>query len=182
MELIVKARNIDIEYNGKQILDIDDLEIYSYDKIGIVGKNGVGKTTLLKILLEQIKLEKAEIKIVDAEAELDVNLPEARLIFVKPNGQFRGTETPRHAYKVINYELKIPSRFHDFRDTHATRLIEQGADIKAVSKRLGHSTIMTTYNIYVRVTEKMETDTVDRFENYTNSLDIPNNEEILYKD
>ena len=38
MELIVKARNIDIEYNGKQILDIDDLEIYSYDKIGIVGK------------------------------------------------------------------------------------------------------------------------------------------------
>ena len=61
MELIVKARNIDIEYNGKQILDIDDLEIYSYDKIGSVGKNGVGKTTLLKILLEQMKLEKAEI-------------------------------------------------------------------------------------------------------------------------
>ena len=61
----------------------------------------------------------------------------------------------------------------DFRDTHATRLIENGADIKAVSKRLGHSTIQTTYNIYVRVTEKMETDTVDRFENYNNSLDIP---------
>ena len=125
-----------------------------------------------KVLNEYTKRE--EIKIVDAEAELDVNLPEARLIFVKPNGQFRGTETPRHAYKVINYELKIPSRFHDFRDTHATRLIEQGADIKAVSKRLGHSTIMTTYNIYVKVTEKMETDTVVRFENYTNSLDIPN--------
>ncbi|MCQ2969459.1 MAG: site-specific integrase, partial [Clostridium sp.] len=133
-----------------------------------------------KVLNEYTNRE--EIKIVDAEAELDVNLPEARLIFVKPNGQFRGTETPRHAYKVINYELKIPSRFHDFRDTHATRLIEQGADIKAVSKRLGHSTIMTTYNIYVRVTEKMETDTVDRFESYTNSLDIPDNEEIIYKD
>ena len=41
---------------------------------------------------------------------------------------------------------------------------------------------MTTYNIYVRVTEKMETDTVDRFESYTNSLDIPNNEEINYID
>ena len=74
---------------------------------------------------------------------------------------FRGTESPRHAFKVINYELGIPCRFHDFRDTHATRLIEQGADIKAVSKRLGHSTIMTTYNIYVRVTNKMETETVN---------------------
>ena len=41
---------------------------------------------------------------------------------------------------------------------------------------------MTTYNIYVRVTEKMETDTVDRFESYTNSLDIPDNKEIKYKD
>lgn len=43
---------------------------------------------------------------------------------------------------------------------------------KQVSKRLGHSAIQTAYNIYVRVTEKMENDTVDRFENYTNSLDI----------
>lgn len=133
-----------------------------------------------KVLNEYTKRE--EIKIVDAPAELELSLPEAELIFVKPNGQFRGTESVRHAFKVINYELKIPCRFHDFRDTHATRLIEQGADIKAVSKRLGHSTIMTTYNIYVRVTEKMETDTVDRFENYTNSLNIPNYGEIAFKD
>jgi len=123
-----------------------------------------------------------EIKIVDATAELDINLPEAKLVFVKPNGQFRGTESPRHAFKVINYELEIPCRFHDFRDTHATRLIENGADIKAVSKRLGHSTIQTTYNIYVRVTNKMETDTVNRFEEYTNTLDIPNTTDKPYQD
>ena len=125
--------------------------------------------------------ERKEIKIVDAPAELELNLPEAKLIFVKPNGQYRGTETTRHAFKVINYELKIPCRFHDFRDTHATRLIEQGADIKAVSKRLGHSSIMTTYNIYVRVTDKMETETVDKFEDYTNTLDIPDTKEIPFK-
>ena len=126
--------------------------------------------------------KRPEIKIVDAPAELDIALPEAQLVFIKPNGQFRGTESVRYAFKVINYELKIPCRFHDFRDTHATRLIENGADIKAVSKRLGHSTIQTTYNIYVRVTEKMETDTVDRFESYTNTLDIPDTKEIKYLD
>lgn len=133
-----------------------------------------------QVINEYTKRE--EIKILDAPAELDVNLPEAKLIFVKSNGQFRGTETCRHAFKVINYELKIPCRFHDFRDTHATRLIEQGADIKAVSKRLGHSTIMTTYNIYVKVTNKMETETVTKFEDYANTLDIPNVQNIEYQD
>ena len=125
---------------------------------------------------------KEEIKIVDAKAELELALPEAQLIFVKENGQFLGTDSCKYAFKVMHYELGIPCRFHDFRDTHATRLIEQGADIKAVSKRLGHSTIMTTYNIYVRVTDKMETDTVDKFEDYTNTLDIPNTVDKPYLD
>ena len=123
---------------------------------------------------------KPEIKILDAKAELEVGLKEAELVFVKDNGQFLGTDTPKYAFKVIHYELGINARFHDFRDTHATRLIENGADIKAVSKRLGHSTINTTYNIYVRVTEKMESDTVDRFEDYASNIDIPKTEEIPY--
>ena len=126
--------------------------------------------------------QRPEIKIVDAKAELDIDLPEAKLVFVSPNGFFRGTESTRYAFKVINYELGIPCRFHDFRDTHATRLIEQGADIKAVSKRLGHSTIMTTYNIYVRVTDKMETETVKTFEGYANTLDIPKTVDKPYFD
>ena len=41
---------------------------------------------------------------------------------------------------------------------------------------------MTTYNIYVRVTDKMETETVDKFEEYTNTLDIPDTKEIPFKD
>lgn len=115
---------------------------------------------------------KPEIKIVNAHAEIDVALPEVNLIFVKNNGIFEGTDTCKHPFKVIHYELGIPCRFHDFRDTHATRLIEAGADIKAVSKRLGHSTIETTYNIYVRVTIQMEEEVVSKFEDYANSLEI----------
>lgn len=124
--------------------------------------------------------KKEETKLIEAKLELGVPLPEAQLVFVKENGQFLGTDSPKYAFKVIHYELGINSRFHDFRDTHATRLIESGADIKAVSKRLGHSTIQTTYNIYVRVTEKMENDTVDKFEEYTNTLDIPKTSNVPY--
>ena len=124
--------------------------------------------------------KKEETKLIEAKGELEVALPKAELVFVKDNGQFLGTDSPKYAFKVIHYELGINSRFHDFRDTHATRLIENGADIKAVSQRLGHSTIQTTYNIYVRVTNKMETETVNRFEEYTNSLDLPKTEDKPY--
>ena len=113
---------------------------------------------------------KAEIKILNAHAEIDVALPEVDLVFLKNNGVFEGTDTCKYPFKVIHYELGIPCRFHDFRDTHATRLIEAGADIKAVSKRLGHKNINITYDIYVRVTTKMKSDVVDKFEEYANAV------------
>ena len=114
---------------------------------------------------------KPEYKILNAYAELEIALPEVDLVFVKSNGVFEGTDTVKYPFKVIHYELGIPCRFHDFRDTHATRLIEAGADIKAVSKRLGHSNIRTTYEIYVRVTTKMESDVAKKFESYANIIE-----------
>lgn len=50
MELLIKAKDIRVEYVGRDILDIDDLELYDYDRIGLVGANGAGKSTLLKVL------------------------------------------------------------------------------------------------------------------------------------
>ena len=115
--------------------------------------------------------KKPEYKILNAYSEIDVALKEVNLVFVKHNGVFEGTDTCKYPFKVIHYELGINCRFHDFRDTHATKLIEAGADIKAVSKRLGHSNIRTTYEIYVRVTTKMEEDIVDKFEDYASVLE-----------
>ena len=50
MDLLIKAENIYVEYLDREILNIPDLEVYTYDRIGIVGNIGAGKTTLLKIL------------------------------------------------------------------------------------------------------------------------------------
>lgn len=113
---------------------------------------------------------KTETKIVNAYSEIDVALEEVNFVFVKKKGVYEGTDSCKYPFKVIHYELGIPCRFHDFRDTHATRLIESGADIKAVSKRLGHRNIDITYNIYVRVTEKMENETANKFEEICNFL------------
>lgn len=117
--------------------------------------------------VSNVYTNKPELKIVNAYAEIDVALPEVHLVFLKNNGIFEGTDSVKYPFKVIHYELGISCRFHDFRDTHSTRLIESGADIKAVSERLGHSTIATTYNTYVKVTSKMKDDVVDIFEKYS---------------
>ena len=111
---------------------------------------------------------KPEIKIINACSELEIGLPEVKFVFIKNNGVFEGTDSMKYPFKVIHYELGINCRFHDFRDTHATRLIENGVDVKAVAKRLGHSNIRTTYEIYVRVTDKMEHDTVNKFDDFSN--------------
>ena len=54
MELILKAKDIRVEFKGRDVLDIDNLEVYDYDRIGLVGANGAGKSTLLKVLLGEL--------------------------------------------------------------------------------------------------------------------------------
>ena len=62
MELRIKGNKICMEYVGREVLRIDDLEIYDYDRIGLVGANGVGKSTLLKVLLGEITPTEGEVK------------------------------------------------------------------------------------------------------------------------
>ena len=54
MELILKAKDIRVEFKGRTCLDIDDLEVYDYDRIGLVGANGAGKSTLFKVILGEL--------------------------------------------------------------------------------------------------------------------------------
>ncbi|MFS0918759.1 Msr family ABC-F type ribosomal protection protein [Brevibacillus sp. 179-C 1.1 NHS] len=56
MNVLLKAKDIYVEYMGREVLDINELEIYDYDRIGLVGANGAGKSTLLKVLLGEMPL------------------------------------------------------------------------------------------------------------------------------
>lgn len=61
-------------------------------------------------------------------------------------------------------KIDFPFTFHYLRHTHATMLIEAGANIKDVQVRLGHSNLSTTMDTYSHVTQKMKNETVDIFE------------------
>jgi len=48
--LILEAQNVKKYYGDRLIFVLEDLKVYTGDRIGIIGLNGSGKTTLLNIL------------------------------------------------------------------------------------------------------------------------------------
>lgn len=87
------------------------------------------------------------------------------LINTKENGEILTSDSFKYAARIIHYSLGIEFRFHDLRHTHATMLIEAGANIKDVQARLGHSSLSTTMDTYAHVTKDMELETVNILEN-----------------
>ncbi|MGH2680545.1 MAG: site-specific integrase [Actinomycetota bacterium] len=55
-------------------------------------------------------------------------------------------------------------RFHDVRHAHATLLLADGYPLKAISERLGHSTIGITGDLYAHVTPALASEAVRRLD------------------
>lgn len=64
------------------------------------------------------------------------------------------TSIDREKEKAIKLAKVRRIRIHDFRHSHASNLISNGINIVAVSKRLGHSDIKMTLNVYTHLMEK----------------------------
>ncbi|MEO3679881.1 ATP-binding cassette ATPase Uup [Rheinheimera fenheensis] len=61
-KLVFETKGISCAFNGKTIIDKLDLLVMRGDRIALVGPNGVGKSTLIKLLLGDYKQDSGEIK------------------------------------------------------------------------------------------------------------------------
>lgn len=62
-EEIIKLENVSFDYAGEDFLKDVNLTIYKDDFLGIVGPNGGGKTTLLKLIMGLLKPKKGKIRV-----------------------------------------------------------------------------------------------------------------------
>lgn len=94
----------------------------------------------------------------------------SNFVCTKENGELVTTNSLKYLSRVVNYELQIPFNFHSLRHTHATMLLESGANIKDIQKRLGHSKLATTMDTYSHVTKNLSKDSVAKFESIISSI------------
>jgi integrase len=75
--------------------------------------------------------------------------PRGGLAFTSRNGRPLSGTSVTHQFQAILSRAGLPRlRFHDLRHTHAALLIHLGVQPRLVMERLGHSTIVTTMNVY----------------------------------
>lgn len=106
-------------------------------------------------------------RVVPVQKCLEPALPRAKMVCIAENGQYTSTDSFKYCSRIIHKELLLAFDYHSLRHTHATLLIESGADIKDVQVRLGHANTQTTLQTYVHDTEVMAERSVEIFEQIT---------------
>ena len=97
------------------------------------------------------------------------NEEKLNLVFIKENGSYSGTDSIRYPYKVIKEELNIKCRFYDLRGSYATKILNNGIEIRDVADLLGHRNIETTENFYISSTNLSKRKAIKVFDSITNS-------------
>lgn len=125
---IIRLDDVAASYDGKTVLHNVNLTVYKYDFLGVIGPNGGGKTTLIKLILGLMKPEEGTIRYYRNGREV----PEIAMGYL-PQYSSIDKKFPISVYEVILSGLsKQKTLLHNFRK-------EQHDKVKKVIEQMGLS-------------------------------------------
>ncbi|MET1925245.1 site-specific integrase [Enterococcus faecium] len=143
----------------KQMVKNDGEWVYGTPKTSSSNRTIFIGQTLLAILKKH-KKQQLENRMKYGKLYIDSNA-----VCTKEDGELVTPSVVKWNTRRISNALSLSFNFHSLRHTHATLLLENGAKMKEISERLGHSRISITMDTYSHVTDKMRNETVDIMEN-----------------
>jgi integrase len=170
----LKWNNIDLKKNIISVVesyehvkifdDPDDVTKYHYETVAQPPKTKAGKRKIPipEMLVDVLRKHRIQQK--------EMGMKRAGSSFNKTGLAFCTTVgTPLRARNVMRKHQVVCDKaevtkitFHELRRTFATRMFEEGADIKQVQYWMGHSTIDISLSIYILVTEDQKIATANK--------------------
>ncbi|WP_338656877.1 site-specific integrase [Sporosarcina psychrophila] len=109
-------------------------------------------------------LKKHRIWLIKNKLKYGAHYTESNHECVKECGSIITPSVIKYNTRKMQEKLGIEFNFHSLRHTHATMLMENGAKVKDIQARLGHSRSAITIDTYSHLTQKMQNASVDIFE------------------
>jgi integrase len=117
------------------------------------------------MLREHMESRKRYLKSLNPDFDPEKDFDKSELIFCRYDGSPLRPDSVTHAWKKLVRKCGLAGvRLHDARHSHASLMLKQGANIKVVSERLGHSNVSITLNLYAHVLPGMQLAAANRFD------------------
>lgn len=139
---MISLANISIQYGGRFLFDDISFTITEKDRIGLVGKNGAGKSTMLKVLIEEIVPENGTISMDNGTSlgylPQDKKVRNTMTVFEESATAFEEVQKVERKLQALHKEIGERT---DYESEDYFKLLEQMTEAQDRLQRLGGLTI-----------------------------------------